>query len=67
MLHNKLGRQVKYYREQRGLSQQQLAEKTGISTLHIGYIEQGRRHPQVKTLEKIANALGIAVRDLFTF
>lgn len=67
MLQNKIGKEIKHLREKKGYSQEVLGEKTGISTLHIGYIEQGRREPKFKTLIKIADVLNVKVRDLITF
>ena len=41
-----------------GLSQQQLAEKTGINQSDISRIERGTANPSIQTLERIAKALG---------
>ena len=64
MIYRKVGDEVRLARAKRGLSQEKLAEKSGISTQHLGFIEQGRREPQLKTLRKIADALGVRVKDL---
>jgi transcriptional regulator with XRE-family HTH domain len=63
----KLGEVLQSTRLKRGLSQEQLAERSGVSVQHIAFIEQGRRKPQLKTLEKIADALGVRVKDLIPF
>jgi transcriptional regulator with XRE-family HTH domain len=63
----KLGKTLQALRIKRGLSQEQLAERSGLSTITISFIEQGRRKPQLKTLEKIADALGVRVKDLIPF
>lgn len=47
------------------LTQDALASAAGISDVALHYIETGRNNPSVATLEKIANALGIAVAELF--
>lgn len=39
------------------MTQEKLAEKTGVSRVYIGYIEQGRNTPSLEMLEKIAKAL----------
>lgn len=41
-----------------GLTQKQLSEKTGISQADISRIERGTANPSVKTLQRIAEALG---------
>jgi hypothetical protein len=37
----------------------------GISTETLDTIEHGRRQPQVRTLDKLARALGVEAQDLF--
>lgn len=41
-----------------GLTQKQLSEKTGISQADISRIERGTANPSVRTLQRIAEALG---------
>ena len=50
---------IKFERMKRNLSQEDLALAAGISN-----IESGKASPTIDTLEKIANALGIAFLDL---
>ncbi len=47
------------------MTQADLAEKIGITTVYMGFIEQGRYVPSVEVLEKIARALKIKLSDLF--
>ena len=42
-----------------GLTQAELAEKTGLSDNFIGLIERGIKHPTLETLDKIASALEV--------
>jgi len=49
----------------RGLTQELLAEKTGLSVDFIGMIERGERAPSFETLEILAKALKVVVADLF--
>lgn len=60
-----LGNRIAQVRKERGITQEQLAEKTGFTSITIGYIEQGRRSPRVATLFKIAECLGVPVMELF--
>lgn len=55
---------VKVWREQRGLTQEALAAKAGISTAYLCQIETRKRVGAVKTLKAIANALALRVDDL---
>ncbi len=50
----------------RGLSQEALAQKAGISRLALGNIERGAVEPRAKTLHDLADALGVPVGDLIT-
>jgi transcriptional regulator with XRE-family HTH domain len=52
-------------RQARGLSIRGLAKEAGVSTETIYSVEHGRRQPSVRTLGKIARALGVEVKDLF--
>lgn len=52
-------------RVEQGWSQQRLAEESGVNKATINQIERGRRSPNVETLEKLADALGVGVADFF--
>lgn len=56
---------LKYYRKQRNISQEQLAEFCDCATSTIGCIECGRQTPSFDLLVKIANALSVNPADLF--
>lgn len=60
-----LASKVRQLREIRGWSQEDLSHKAGIHPTYLSGLECGRRNPTVKVLEKIANALGVNVTDLF--
>ena len=63
-LHETLSQNIKKYRKGK-FTQEQLAEKIGVSTQNINDIEGKRRWPRESTLIKIADALGIEVYQLF--
>ena len=52
-------------REERGLTQKQLAEAAGISQPRIAEIERSDANPTLLTITRIANALGVRVERLF--
>ena len=54
---------IKKFREDRGLSQKQLAEKANVGTGTIGDIERGDRKGKIKTLDKISKALNLTKEE----
>jgi transcriptional regulator with XRE-family HTH domain len=58
------GELVKDFRNQRDLSQEKLAAKTGLDRTFISLIENGKRNPTLLTLLKISGAFGLAPSDL---
>lgn len=62
-----LGKRVKVLRERKGLTQEELEEKTGINTKYISAIERGNKNATIKTLEKIAEGLDVELYELFLF
>ena len=59
-----IGQRIKFFREDVGLTQHQLAELAGISREAIGNYENGRRVPPVDIAQRIATALKMSVDDL---
>lgn len=62
-----LGGRIKELRKIRGFSQEQLSEIVGIDSKHLSRIEVGRSSPPLDTLEKIAKALKVELKDFFEF
>ena len=60
-----IGHAIKQARSERGLTQQQLANRAGISITSLYYIESDTNSPSVRTLSKIAAALEVPVSALF--
>ncbi len=59
-----IGKQIRYLRRTKELSQATLAKKTGVTLGWIGRVERGVHLPNLKLLFKIAKALGVQTRDL---
>lgn len=59
------GKRLAEVRRSRGYTQERLAEKANITTLSLGYIEQGRRWPRIATLQKLAKCLDVSIAELF--
>jgi transcriptional regulator with XRE-family HTH domain len=64
-LKDALGKNIKYFRLQRGLSQSDLAEKAGVSITFISNIERGNNYPLAGTICNLAKALNVEVWELF--
>jgi transcriptional regulator with XRE-family HTH domain len=64
-IRTRFGRRVRELRERRGWSQEQLAAQCGLHRTYVGGIERGERNPALLNIGRIAEALGIEVRDLF--
>ncbi len=60
-----LGLRVQKLRKERGLTQEQVAELLDMDRVSIGYIEQGRRAPKIKTLYEMSKVFNIDMEDFF--
>ena len=58
-----LGRYMKMWRRQRGLSQLELAVRADLSQRHVSFIETGRSRPRQDVVNRIAEALEVPIRD----
>lgn len=59
------GDRVAGLRTAKGLSQQQLANKSGMQRSYIGGVERGERNISLWNIGRIAAALGVAIALLF--
>ena len=62
---DELRQNIKYYRDQKGWSQAELAIQSDSPKGTIGSIEAGSSHPSFNNIIKIATALGVHPADLF--
>ncbi len=62
---DRLGNRIRKLREQAGISQERLGLLSGLHRTYMGAIERGERNPSVLSLQKIADALNVTVKDLF--
>ena len=49
-----------------GMTQEELEEISGLSRVHISYIENGHREPCLTNIARLAKALGITISELMT-
>ena len=60
-----LGRNIKFFRHQRKLSQSELAEKANIFVTFLSNVERGVMFPKVETLSRLTASLEVEVFELF--
>lgn len=61
------GQRLKLLRELAGLSQRELAKRSGLTNSSISTIEQGRVSPSIQSLTRMLSALAISLSDFFSF
>ncbi|HXF92475.1 MAG TPA: helix-turn-helix transcriptional regulator [Nitrospiraceae bacterium] len=62
-----VGQRIKTVRQRMGLTQDQLAERVGLSPKYISGIERGVENPTMDTLIRLAKMLEVEPYDLFLF
>ena len=60
-----IGQRIRNYRMQKGLSQEELAEKCGLHSTYIGQIERGEKNATIESISKIAGGLSLPLSTLF--
>jgi transcriptional regulator with XRE-family HTH domain len=61
-----LGRNVRRLRQQKGLTQEELAFEAEIDLTYMGGIERGRRNPSLLVMARIADALSVSLPKLLS-
>ena len=59
-----IGKNIKYYRLLKNMSQKSLAQSVGIGKMSVSNYELGKRTPDYSTSRKLANALGVSLSKL---
>jgi transcriptional regulator with XRE-family HTH domain len=61
----RFGERLRELRKQKGLSQEALALACDLDRTYIGGVERGERNISLLNIQRVADALGISVRELF--
>lgn len=64
-INEKIGLNIRTFREKQGYKQNDFAEECQISRAYYGRIERGEHSITIETCEKICKTLGIQIKELF--
>jgi len=65
-INTKLGKKIRELRQKKNLSQEELADLSGFHRTYIGMVERAEKNITLKNLEKLADALGIDIKELLS-
>ncbi len=65
MIEKDIGKNIQYFRKKRGYTQEQFAEKIGLSTNHYSSLERGRYNIKLELLVTILNELDCSADEIF--
>ncbi|MHA6531717.1 helix-turn-helix domain-containing protein [Paenibacillus sp. BAC0078] len=63
----RIGERIRKLRKEMKLSQEQLAERSGLHTNYVGQVERGEKNLTLETLEKVVEGLDISLEELFRY
>jgi transcriptional regulator with XRE-family HTH domain len=61
----RFGKEVRRKRKKLGVSQEEFADRCGLDRTYVGGIERGERNVALRNIEKIANAFGASLSEMF--
>lgn len=61
------GSYLRSLRTKAGLSQEELADRAGIHVTYLSGVERGLRNPSIRNVRRLAQAMGVPTRELFSF
>ena len=64
IISKKVGRKIRITRRQKGLTQEDVAEKSGMHVSTLGRIERGESNLPLQTLNKIAQVLKVKPKEI---
>ena len=67
MIRKKIGLKIKELRKKQNISQEELANLSGLDRTYINSVENGHRNISIINIEKITTAFNVTLRDFFDF
>lgn len=64
VISKKVGKKIKTIRRQKGFTQEEVADKSGMHVSTLGRIERGESNPPLQTLNKIAQVLRVKPKEI---
>jgi len=61
----KLGKALRKHRKTKGLTQEKLAELSGLHFTYIGSVERGERNVSIRSINALIRALGLTYNEFF--
>ncbi len=58
-----VGSRIRYHRKERKMSQEELAEKSGLHPSYIGQLERGVKKPTIDSLYRITKGMDMSISD----
>ena len=62
-----ISKNITYYRSQKGVTQQWLADAIDVSKMSISHFENGKRRPDIATIKKICKALDVTLGKFMAY
>ncbi|WP_395541035.1 helix-turn-helix domain-containing protein [Neotabrizicola sp. sgz301269] len=62
---SRVSKNVQRIRREKNLSQEELAHRADIHQTYLSGVENGKRNPSILVVERIANALGVDISEIF--
>lgn len=63
-LHRRFGEVLREKRKERGLTQEVLAQKAGITPVYVSQLERGLKSPSLWTIARLSKVLGVSMRKI---
>jgi len=60
-----VGERIRFYRKERGLSQEELAYRASLHNTYIGQLERGEKNATIESLAKVCVALDVTLAEFF--
>ena len=64
-IQSRVSRNIQRIRREKDLSQEEVAHRADIHQTYLSGVETGKRNPSILVVERIANALGVDVLEIF--